>query len=154
LTLVGDGPLRASLQLLARRLDLDDQVAFTGGRYDVDQLLPRHRVYVHSSVMENCPFALIEAFRSGLPVVTGAVGGIPEVVGSQGAGRFWDLDDAEAGARVLGELLGDETALAAAADAATARFQQAFDATVVGKDLVLFLDSMRPRSAVSRCPDS
>lgn len=143
LTLVGEGPLHADLQRLAHELSVDTQVRFTGSRYDVEELLPRHRVYVHSSVMENCPFAVIEAFRSGLPVVTGAVGGIPEVVGAGKAGRFWDLGDAEAGARVLSALLEDETERAAAADAATARFREKFDAPVAGQKLVRFLDSVR-----------
>lgn len=143
LTLVGDGPERRALQRLARELDVEDHVLFTGVRRDVDRLLPRHRVYVHSSTMENCPFALIEAFRSGLAVVTGAVGGIPEVVGTDGAGRFWDLADPEAGARVLSGLLEGEGALAEAAGIATSRFKSRFDAGVASDQLVHFLYGLR-----------
>jgi glycosyltransferase involved in cell wall biosynthesis len=143
LSLVGDGTDREPLERMACKLGIADQVLFLGSRSDVDLLLPRHRVLVHSAVMENCPFALIEAFRSGLPVVAGAVGGIPEVVASEGAGRFWDLDDPAAGARVLSGLLEDGDALSRAAAAATSRFATTFDADVSGPRLVAFLAAMR-----------
>jgi glycosyltransferase involved in cell wall biosynthesis len=143
LTLVGDGPERSPLQRLAEELGVTDQVSFAGRRHDVDSLLSRHRLYVHSSTMENCPFALIEAFRSGLPVVAAAVGGIPEVIGKDGAGRFWDLADPEAGAQVLSDFLEDRVAMQRAARNARSRFEEAFDAVVVGQRLVQFLDGVR-----------
>lgn len=139
LTIVGDGDQRPRLERLASTLGIHDQVAFLGERFDVDRLLLDHRVYVHSAVMENCPFVLIEAFRAGLPVVTSAVGGIPEVVGEDGSGRFWDLSDPEEGARVLIRLLEDDEELSRSASSAAARFENRFDADVVGATLTSFL---------------
>jgi glycosyltransferase involved in cell wall biosynthesis len=151
LTIVGDGDQRPKLERLANTLGIEDQVAFLGERFDVDRLLLDHRVYVHSAVMENCPFVLIEAFRAGLPVVTSAVGGIPEVVGEDGSGRFWDLSDPEEGARVLTRLLEDDEALSRSAARATARFENRFDADVVGATLTSFLSRVQstgPRTRV------
>src|SRR3954468_13730637 len=139
LTIVGDGDQRPKLERLANTLGIEDQVAFLGERFDVDRLLLDHRVYVHSAVMENCPFVLIEAFRAGLPAVTSAVGGIPEVVGDDGSGRFWDLSDPDQGARVLTRLLENDEELSWSAARAAARFESQFDADVVGPTLTSFL---------------
>jgi glycosyltransferase involved in cell wall biosynthesis len=149
LTIVGDGDQRPALERLASTLGIVDQVTFLGERFDVDRLLLDHRVYVHSALMENCPFVLIEAFRAGLPVVTSSVGGIPEVVGDDGSGRFWDLFDPEEGARVLTRLLEDDQELSRSAARAAARFEARFDADVVGATLTRFLtqvQSTEPRS--------
>ena len=151
LTIVGDGDQRPKLERLAYTLGIEDQVAFLGQRFDVDRLLLDHRVYVHSAVMENCPFVLIEAFRAGLPVVTSAVGGIPEVVGDDGSGRFWNLSDPEEGARVLTRLLEDGQELSGSAARAARRFESRFDADVVGATLTSFLSRVQsagPRTAV------
>jgi glycosyltransferase involved in cell wall biosynthesis len=152
LTIVGDGPQRPALERLARLLDLDNQVRFAGVRHDVERLLARHRVYVHSSLMENCPFAIIEAMRGGLPIVAGAVGGIPEVVGVEGAGRFWDLAEPLTGARVLSELLSDDNEVGAAGNAARVRFDGVFAASVAGERLLRFLASIdRIREPALNC---
>ncbi|MGI8888173.1 MAG: glycosyltransferase [Nocardioidaceae bacterium] len=71
---------------------------------NVDETLSAHRLYVHSSMLENCPFVIIEAFRSGLPVLAAPVGGVREVVGDDGSGRYWDLDDRRRLGRIAGAL--------------------------------------------------
>lgn len=147
LTVVGDGPERARLERLSSRLQLEDQVRFTGARFDVDELLGQHRLYVHSSHMENCPFALIEALRAGLPVVAAPVGGIPEVLGRDGAGRYWDLDDPEAGAELLAGWLDDPAALSTASRLARNRFAENFTADIAGERLLRFLDGPSPPRA-------
>ena len=111
LTVVGNGPLREELEARAEALGVADQVVFTGARSDVGALLRCHRLYVHSATMENLPYALIEAFRAGLPVVAGRVGGIGELLGDEDAGRYLPLDDPAAGAQALTALLEDADAL-------------------------------------------
>jgi glycosyltransferase involved in cell wall biosynthesis len=147
LTLVGDGPERDDLERRAEDLGVADLVTFLGERYDVDTLLPDHRVYVHSAFMENCPFALLEAFRAALPVVAAPVGGIPEVTGGEECGLFWDLDDPESGARVLAEVLEDVPRHSRMAHAARARFESTYDAVVVGGRLSAFLDGVAVEGA-------
>jgi glycosyltransferase involved in cell wall biosynthesis len=143
LTLVGDGPQRDALQRLARKLGVHEDVVFAGVRFDVDDVLRGHRIYVHSSLMENCPFAVLEAFRAGLPVMAGAVGGIPEVLGDDGVvGRYWDLDDPAAGAAVLSALLDDPTSLATTARRGRDRYEAHYSSDVVGRRLVDFLRSV------------
>lgn len=142
LTVVGAGPDAKALLHHARDVGVEDLVTFTGRRDDVDELLRGHRVYVHSASLDNAPYAVIEAFRAGLPVISSAVGGIPEVVGDTGAGDFWPLDDPAAGAAVLTGLLDDPAALAAASAAAAQRFTTVYDAQVSGDWLGEFLEQV------------
>ena len=71
LTVVGDGPLRAGFERLARRLDLDDCVSVTGRvtPAEVLDLLARSDVYVAPAVLESFGLAALEARGVGLPVV-------------------------------------------------------------------------------------
>jgi glycosyltransferase involved in cell wall biosynthesis len=145
LTVVGDGPERRALHAYAAAVGVADLVTFAGRRDDVDELLRGHRVYVHSAHLENAPYAIIEALRAGLPVVTSKVGGIPEVVGDRGAGLFWPLDDAVAGEECLAGLLADCAAMEHAAAASSARFAEAYDAQVAGDRLGDFLRDVTER---------
>lgn len=69
LLLVGDGPLRASLELRAKQLGIHDRVIFAGLRSDVPRMLRAMDVFVMPSLYEGLPLAAIEAQASGLPVV-------------------------------------------------------------------------------------
>jgi glycosyltransferase involved in cell wall biosynthesis len=77
---VGDGPLRADLQLEAVRLGLTEHCVFAGLRADVPALLGAMDVFVLSSVSEGFPFVLLEAMAMGCPVVATAVNGVTEIV--------------------------------------------------------------------------
>jgi glycosyltransferase involved in cell wall biosynthesis len=82
LTLVGDGPERASLERRARELGLEDRVRFLGSlpRDEALRYLAGARAAVLSSAWENLPHAAVEALAVGTPVVSTSVGGVPEVV--------------------------------------------------------------------------
>lgn len=67
LLLVGDGKLRGEIENLARDLDLDDKIIFTGVRSDVNELLQAMDVFVFPSIYEGLPVSLIEAQAAGLP---------------------------------------------------------------------------------------
>jgi glycosyltransferase involved in cell wall biosynthesis len=77
---VGDGPLRAELEALARSNGLADQVIFTGVRRDVPELLSLMDVFVLSSHSEAHPLTILEAMAAGRPVVATDVGGNAESV--------------------------------------------------------------------------
>jgi glycosyltransferase involved in cell wall biosynthesis len=87
LELVGDGPLTAGLQALARELGVGDRVAFRGraDRAAIAETLRAAHVFVLSSLSENMPLAVLEALSCGLPVAATDVGGVPEAVGADGA---------------------------------------------------------------------
>lgn len=85
LELIGDGPLRGSLERLAAELGVADRVRFRGALAprDVAEALRAADLFVLSSRSETLGSAVIEALCTGLPVVATAVGGVPEVVGEE-----------------------------------------------------------------------
>lgn len=80
LLMVGNGAERTLLESLSRELGLTEQVEFLGERSDVPQLLKRAGFFVSSSKTEGISLTVLEAMAVGLPVVTTAVGGNPEIV--------------------------------------------------------------------------
>jgi glycosyltransferase involved in cell wall biosynthesis len=121
LVAVGQGPLEADVQALARRLELGDAFQLLGYRPDALDVLAAADIFTLSSKAEGYPVSLMEALALGLPVVVTAVGGIPEAVrsGVEGltvpAGRPDLLGDA------LATLAGDPRRRAELSRAARAR---------------------------------
>jgi len=139
LDIYGDGPLRRELAHRITALGLDGQVRMQGFRADLRQQLPAYRAYVHASYAETSSLAIIEAMAAGLPIVAGGIGPIPEICKDGAEARFWPLDDPARAAAILLELLDSSATLAAAGNAARARFQRDFDIDVVGEKLGSFL---------------
>lgn len=67
LILVGDGPLRPSIEEKVKQLNLSEKVKFIGVRNDVEHLLQAFDLFLFPSVYEGLPVTLIEAQGSGLP---------------------------------------------------------------------------------------
>ena len=88
LTIVGDGPLRASLADKAASLGLDGSVRFLGvrGRREVADLMARATALVLPSLSEGWGVVVAESLASGTPVVASRVGGVPEILGSEDGG--------------------------------------------------------------------
>jgi glycosyltransferase involved in cell wall biosynthesis len=78
--IVGDGPLKNSLEALALNLGIEHDVIFLGHRYDCDQLTSEMSIVVLPSLSEGIPMSLLEALSLGKPVVATRVGGVPEVI--------------------------------------------------------------------------
>jgi len=86
LVLVGEGPERASLELLAHQLDLAGITMFPGMRDDAEALLPAFDVYASPSLSEGLPLAVLEAMAAERPVIGTRVGGTPEALADGAAG--------------------------------------------------------------------
>jgi glycosyltransferase involved in cell wall biosynthesis len=66
---------------------------FTGYRpRSPADLMAAADVYVHSSTLDNSPTAVLEAMALGKPIVSTAVGGIPEIVSHEQTGLLVPLD--------------------------------------------------------------
>ncbi len=112
---VGDGPLRESLEQLARRLDVERRVSFHGGlpREKVDALRKRAHVLLAPSVtaadgdQEGIPIAIMEAMASGMPVVSTVHTGIPELVADGVTGQLVKERDVDGTAAAIARVLGD-----------------------------------------------
>ncbi|MFH1098866.1 MAG: glycosyltransferase [Candidatus Uhrbacteria bacterium] len=86
LEIVGDGPLRSTLEAQVHSYHLADRVMFLGFRRDTAQIYTRADVLVMPSRWEGFGIAAVEAAACGLPVVASAVGGLMEVVVDQETG--------------------------------------------------------------------
>jgi len=82
LFIIGDGPLRASVEALSVQYGLQDVVHFTGAVDPIYPLLARMDLLVMPSDHEGLPMTLLEAMALQVPVIAHAVGGIPVVVGN------------------------------------------------------------------------
>jgi len=120
--IAGDGSQREPLEQLARELDLEQVVAFPGF-VPAAQAIGGLSMLVMTSVFENAPMAVLEAMAASIPVVASRAGGIPELVGEDGA-QLVTPGDAEGFAAAIERLL-DHPALAEAQTRAAA---QRFDA--------------------------
>jgi glycosyltransferase involved in cell wall biosynthesis len=80
LCVIGDGPLRASLEEEARQLGIGDRVHFPGIVADVRPWLAAFDLFVTPSIREGLPTVLLEAMAMGCPVVASRVGGVPEII--------------------------------------------------------------------------
>jgi glycosyltransferase involved in cell wall biosynthesis len=81
LTLVGTGAEEAQLRALAAALRLK-HVTFTGAvpPRDIAAHYARADIYVQSPNIDNMPTSVLEAFASGLPVVSTEAGGVPAIL--------------------------------------------------------------------------
>ncbi|QHE85920.1 glycosyltransferase family 4 protein [Hydrogenophaga sp. BPS33] len=94
LILVGDGPLRADLQALARELNVDRDVEFVGYLADPSLRLRDFDLFVLTSDTEQLPIALLEAMATGMPVVATRVGDVPDVLADVSPQTLCPPDDA------------------------------------------------------------
>ena len=67
LVVIGEGELRADLEIEAHRLGVMDKVLFLGTRRDVPELLKSFDLLVLPSHYEGMPLVLVEAQAAGLP---------------------------------------------------------------------------------------
>lgn len=80
----GDGPLLGGLK------DKYGRVKYKGQSYNHDDIYNSFDILVITSVFENCPMVILEAWKYGIPCVVPAVGGIPEIVNDKYSGRLYE----------------------------------------------------------------
>jgi glycosyltransferase involved in cell wall biosynthesis len=107
LLLVGGGELENAVREQVSALGLQERVRFLGVRADVADILRASDVFVLSSRVEGNPLSVLEAMAAGLPVVSTAVGGVPELVREGETGLLVPSEDAGALAQAMQALVDD-----------------------------------------------
>lgn len=92
LVVVGDGPEREALEAAARG-EKRPFIHLTGPRSDVARLLSGFDVFALTSQTEGLPLVIPEAMSASLPVVSTAVGGIPDVLSPERTGLLVPAGD-------------------------------------------------------------
>jgi glycosyltransferase involved in cell wall biosynthesis len=101
LELAGDGPLLNELKDEAARLNLTGRVVFHGEIHDIPQFFRNVNVFLLSSLSEALPMSLIEAMAAARPVLSTAVGGVPEIVNAAHCGWLCPPGDPAAMAQAM-----------------------------------------------------
>lgn len=83
LVFVGEGSERSRLERCSRDLNVEEHVVFLGMRQDVARLLPCFDVFVLTSLNEGVPMSVLEAIAARVPIVSTAVGGIPDLLADE-----------------------------------------------------------------------
>jgi glycosyltransferase involved in cell wall biosynthesis len=123
LTLVGDGPLRASLQSRVAELGLSSRVTFAGWQDEagVRAALGAAQALILPSFAEGLPVVIMEAMATGRPIIATAIAGIPELVVPGQTGWLVPAGDAVALADAIAAMAatppGDLAAMGASARA-------------------------------------
>ena len=96
LTLVGGGPQEAQLRDLVAQLRLR-HVTFAGrvNPGEIADYYADNDIYIQSPNIDNMPTSVIEAFASGLPVVSTEAGGVPAILTHERHGLLAPLGDFE-----------------------------------------------------------
>lgn len=105
--IAGDGPLRGSLESLARDLGIGDMVQFVGASHDIPKFLDGAQFLIHTSDSEGCPNVVMEAMAVGRAVVATEAGDVPYLVENGTTGFVVHRDDNESLANHIVTLLGN-----------------------------------------------
>lgn len=120
--LVGDGPMRADLEALARKLGIKNHIMFLEFRRDIGDLLGASDIVVMPSLWEGLSIALLEAMAAGKPIVTTTIGSNLEVTDHGRVALLVPPKDPEAIAQAVVQLMRDPDKALSLARAARERF--------------------------------
>ncbi|MBW2005520.1 MAG: glycosyltransferase [Deltaproteobacteria bacterium] len=110
LVFVGDGPDRERIMSQVDSLGLNDDIILTGWQDNVAVFMARADVFVLASRYEGWPNVLMEAMACGCPVVaTDCDTGPREILGNNEYGLLAPVNNAEALARAVDELLSNKS---------------------------------------------
>jgi glucosyltransferase len=151
LAVLGDGPLKESLQALARRLKV--QVEFLGAvtQKVVKEQLDQARVFCLPSITatngnyESFGMVLLEAQAAGVPVVTSSLGGM-EGLADGITGFHFAEKDLPTLARRLCDLLGDDQLAQRMSEAGPRYVQEHFDILKCTRHIEDFYDTILSES--------
>lgn len=102
LVILGEGPRRKPLEVLAQELGLEQRVALPGHDHDIAGWLARADFFLLSSDYEGVPAVVIEAMAAGVQVIaTESSASMSEVLGHGRFGRLVPCGDRDALARAI-----------------------------------------------------
>ena len=79
LLMIGDGPERSPMEVLAKELGVQDDVRFVGKQEQIEEILLVSDLFLLTSDYESFGLAALEAMAARVPVISTNAGGLPEV---------------------------------------------------------------------------
>ena len=159
LVIVGDGPLRTALQQRVHDAGLAGAVTLTGARSDIADQMRAMSVFALSSLAEGTPVTLLEAMACGLPVVSTAVGGIPELVQENATGLLVASGDCAAMTDALAVYALDPALARHHGGAGRARIEQGYSVGAMVQAYAALYDTLRKnklnlKETITPCAES
>lgn len=106
LVIIGDGPEKARLEEMVRRLGVEKKVMFTGWIEDPIKYMATMDVFVLPSIWEGFPNGILEAMACGVPVIASNLdGGIREIIKNPVNGILIEPSSASAISEAVYDLL-------------------------------------------------
>jgi glycosyltransferase involved in cell wall biosynthesis len=124
----GEGPLQSDLEEQVRRLGLEAAVHFMGFTSQPAAWLRRMHGLVLTSDHEGLPMIVLEAMALGVPVISHAVGAIPEVLGAGAMGTLISNQDPSSYAKAITALRDEPDAIRARTDRASRQVESRYSA--------------------------
>lgn len=147
--IVGDGPLRGSLEELATAFELQGRVHFLGHSDDVPRLLAASDLLVLPSLYEGLPNVVLEAMRFRKPVVATAAPGTTEVVAHDQTGLLVPIHAPTELARAIRAVIDDPALARRLGQAGRKRVEDEFRVeTMVERFAVLYEELARAKGLV------
>ncbi len=131
LVLVGEGVLRERLEEQVKNLGLARQAHFLGLRTDIPEVLGAMDVFVLSSDYEGNPLSVMEAMAAGLPIVSTAAGGVPDLFEYGKEGFLVQPGDVQGLSNSMASLLGNREARQSLGMAAARRAREKLDVSTM-----------------------
>jgi glycosyltransferase involved in cell wall biosynthesis len=107
----GEGELRDELMSKAIALGLDGKNIFKGAftnREELTCIMAKTDVFLLSSILEGQPLAIVEAMAYGCPIISTAVGGVPELITDGVNGLLCPPEDPQCLADKISMLIDDD----------------------------------------------
>ena len=140
LRIVGEGPLKVELQKLALDLNIQDKVNFLGKQSDIPEVICAFDVFVLPSFFEGFGMVLLEAMAVGRRIIVANNSAMVEVIGTSGAGMFFETQSADDLAKGIQEILKSDLEFMRRAQKRQLEF---FSANKMAKSVVELYESAR-----------
>jgi glycosyltransferase involved in cell wall biosynthesis len=150
LGIAGSGSLKSELESLVSSLNLNSSVTFYGqvSHKEIQELYSKYDIAVNASRVDNLPGTILEAYASGLPVVSTNAGGIPYIVEDGVTGLLVNIGDYEAMAQKVIQVI-EEPELGKTLAKNAAQYCKIYDWNHVKTILMPLLDSMMKKEGGS-----
>jgi glycosyltransferase involved in cell wall biosynthesis len=140
--MIGDGPLMPAVRASSETLLRENQLYLPGVIKNAGTLLAALDTLVVTSSTEGTPMVILEAMRAGVPVVSTAVGGVPEMLG-ENCGMLVHYGNDEALFHATAQVLSDEQLAHTLRANASARVAERYDRREWWKQHELLYASLR-----------
>lgn len=146
LVLIGEGDLHEQLTEHAASLGLTHKIHFLGLRTDIADALSATDVFVLSSDWEGNPLSVMEAMAAGLPIVSTAVGGVPDLFTNEKEGILVPPGNASRLSNAMAALLASTETRRSMGMGGQARAKNHFDVSRMIREYEQIYESLRDRS--------